>query len=76
MIKCLSLKIRSNGCISVFHNSGQFSHIIGKGQLGWAGWPYDVTVNTNNQLLVADYDNHCIYWMVTEGTAGSTELSM
>ena len=54
----------NNGRISVFHTNGQFSHIIGKGQLGR---PYDVTVNTNNQLLVADYDHHCIYTFTLDG---------
>ena len=53
-----------NGCISVFHTNGQFSHIIGKGQLGK---PYDVTVNTNNQLLVADWSHHCIYTFTLDG---------
>ena len=53
-----------NGRISVFHTNGQFSHIIGKGQLSW---PYDVTVNTNNQLLVADMDYHCIYTFTLDG---------
>ena len=48
--------------ISVFHTNGQFSHIIGKGQLSK---PYDVTVNTNNQLLVADIAHHCIYTLFT-----------
>ena len=50
--------------ISVFHTNGQFSHIIGKGQLGT---PYDVTVNTNNQLLVADRNHHCIYTFTLDG---------
>ena len=54
----------SNQRISVFHTNGQFSHIIGKGQLGN---PYDVTVNTNNQLLVADIDHHCIYTFTLDG---------
>ena len=53
-----------NRRISVFHINGQFSHIIGKGQLGS---PYDVTVNTNNQLLVADYSHHCIYTFTLDG---------
>ena len=53
-----------NDCISVFHTNGQFSHIIGKGQLGE---PYDVTVNTNNQLLVADITHHCIYTFTLDG---------
>ena len=54
----------SNQRISVFHTNGQFSHIIGKGQLGG---PYDVTVNTNNQLLVTDVDHHCIYTFTLDG---------
>ena len=54
----------NNYRISVFHTNGQFSHIIGKGQLGK---PYDVTVNTNNQLLVADMDHHCIYTFTLDG---------
>ena len=53
-----------NGRISVFHSNGQFSHIIGKGQLGH---PFDVTVNTNNQLLVADMFHHCIYTFTLDG---------
>ena len=55
---------QSNRRISVFHTNGQFSHIIGKGQLGE---PRDVTVNTNNQLLVADYTHHCIYTFTLDG---------
>ena len=56
----------NNKRISVFHTNGQFSRIIGKGQLGK---PYDVTVNTNNQLLVADYvySHHCIYTFTLDG---------
>ena len=54
----------NNQRITVFHTNGQFSQIIGKGQLGN---PYDVTVNTNNQLLVADTDHHCIYTFTLDG---------
>ena len=54
----------SNVRISVFRTNGQFSHTIGKGQLSY---PYDVTVNTNNQLLVADYSHHCIYTFTLDG---------
>ena len=54
----------SNHRISVFHTNGQFSHIIGKGVLGE---PSDVTVNANNQLLVADVDHHCIYKFTLDG---------
>ena len=53
-----------NHRISVFHTNGQFSHIIGKRQLGE---PYDVTVNTNNQLLVTDCSHHCIYMFSLDG---------
>ena len=53
-----------NHRISVFHTNGQFSHIIGKGQLSQ---PCDVTVNTNNQLLIADWDHHCIYTFTLDG---------
>ena len=53
-----------NHRISVFHTNGQFSHIIGEGQLGQ---PCDVKVNTNNQLLVADWDHHCIYTFTLDG---------
>ena len=53
-----------NHRISVFHSDGQFSHIIGKGQLGL---PYDVTVNANDQLLVADISHHCIYTFTLDG---------
>ena len=54
----------SNRRIAVFHTNGQFSHIIGKGKFGD---PIDVTVNTNNQLLVADSDHHCIYTFTLDG---------
>ena len=55
---------QNNRRISVFHTNGQFSHIIGKGKLGD---PIDVTVNTNNQLLIADYFHHCIYTFTLDG---------
>ena len=52
------------GHISVFQTNGQFSHIIGKGRLGS---PHGVTVNTNDQLLVADNRHHCIYTFTLDG---------
>ena len=55
---------QANQRISVFHTNGQFSHIIGKGQLDF---PCDVTVNTNNLLLVADTGHHCIYTFTLDG---------
>ena len=54
----------NNHRISVFKTDGKFHHTIGSGQLGI---PYDVTVNGNNQLLVADYDHHCIYTFTLDG---------
>ena len=57
------------GHISVFQTNGQFSHIIGKGRLGN---PQDVTVNTNDQLLVADCHHHCIYTFTLDGKFEST----
>ena len=54
----------SNKLISVFQTDGKFHHTIGSGQLGD---PYDVTVNGNNQLLVADLDHHCIYTFTLDG---------
>ena len=51
----------NNRRISVFQTDGKFHHTIGSGQLGT---PYDVIVNGNNQLLVAD---HCIYTFTLDG---------
>ena len=53
-----------NKRISVFQTDGKFHHTIGSGQLGN---PYDVTVNGNNQLLVADCAHHCIYTFTLDG---------
>ena len=50
--------------ISVFRTDGKFHHTIGSGQLGI---PHDVTVNGNNQLLVADNAHHCIYTFTLDG---------
>ena len=54
----------NNKRISVFQTDGKFHHTIGSGQLGN---PFDVTVNGNNQLLVADYAHHCIYTFTLDG---------
>ena len=54
----------SNKCISVFQTDGKFHHIIRSGQLGS---PYDVAVNGNNQLLVADWGHHCIHTFKLNG---------
>ena len=54
----------NNHRISVFQTDGKFYHTIGSGQLGT---PYDVTVNDNNHLLVADNSHHCIYTFTLDG---------
>ena len=53
-----------NHRISVFQTDGKFHHTIGSGQLSI---PHDVTVNGNNQLLIADNDHHCIYTFTLDG---------
>ena len=53
-----------NHRVSVFQTDGKFHHTIGSGQLGK---PHDVTVNGNNQLLIADYSHHCIYTFTLDG---------
>ena len=53
-----------NHRISVFQTDGKFHHTIGSGQLSY---PYDVTVNGNNQLLVADFFRHCIHTFTLDG---------
>ena len=50
--------------ISVFQLDGQFSHIIGSGQLDN---PHYIAVNTNDQLLVADNSHHCISIFTLDG---------
>ena len=54
----------NNKRISVFQTNGKFHRTIGSGQLGC---PLDVTVDGNNQLLVADYDHHCIHKFTLDG---------
>ena len=53
-----------NNRISVFQTDGNFHQTIGSGHLSY---PYDVTVNGNNQLLVADGGWHCIYIFTLDG---------
>ena len=53
-----------NHRISVFQTDGKFHHTTGSGQLGY---PRDVTVNGNNQLLVADWAHHCIITFTLDG---------
>ena len=53
-----------NRRISVFQTDDKFLHTIGSKQLEY---PNDVAVNNNNQLLVTDYDHHCIYTFTLDG---------
>ena len=53
-----------NNRISVFQCDGQFSHTFGSGHLSS---PYDVAVTNNNQVLVADYGQHCISIFTLDG---------
>ena len=53
-----------NKRISVFQTDGKFHHTIVSGVLGK---PYDVTVTGSNQLLIADYDHHCIHTFTLDG---------
>ena len=54
----------SNKRISVFQTNGKFCISFGSDQLGG---PCDVTVSANNNLLVADYSNSCIYTYTLDG---------
>jgi len=53
-----------NHRISVFKCDGNFCHTIGSGQLNC---PFDVAVNSNNQLLVANYYGNCISIFTLDG---------
>ena len=50
--------------ISLFQTNGKFCISFGSDQLGG---PIDVTVSPNNNLLVADYSNSCIYTYTLDG---------
>ena len=54
----------NNKRISVFQTNGKFCISFGSDQLGG---PTDVTVSANNNLLVADYSNSCIYTYTLDG---------
>ena len=55
---------RKNNRISVFQNNGQFHCIIGQKKLSQH---FDVTVNVNSEILVADWGHHCIYIFTLDG---------
>ena len=54
----------SNKLISVFQTNGKFCISFGSDQLCR---PIDVTVSANNNLLVAEYSNSCIYTYTLDG---------
>ena len=47
-----------NHRISVFNNDGKFYRVIGQQTLSQR---FDVTVNINSEILVADWGHHCMY---------------
>ena len=53
-----------NKRISVFQTNGKFCISFASDQLGG---PHDVTVSANNNLLVAEYSNSCIYTYTLDG---------
>ena len=55
---------RKNNRISVFYNDGKFHSIIGQKKLSQY---FDVTVNINGEILVADWGHHCMYIFTLDG---------
>ena len=55
---------RENKRISVFQNDGKFSSIIGEGQLSQK---FDIAINFNSEILVADWGVDCIYIFTLDG---------
>jgi len=55
---------KDNHRISVYQDDGQFCYSFGSGHLGD---PWDVTINADNQLLVADGGHHCIVSHTLDG---------
>ena len=60
----LSASKFKKGNVSTFHCDGQFCASFGSDKLRSA---YDVAVNANNQLLVADYLSSCIHIYTLDG---------
>lgn len=54
MGKCTLLTVKPDA----YQNDSQFCSSF---SCKWLGDPEDVTVNICNQLLVADYEHHCIH---------------
>ena len=55
---------KDNHRISVYQDDGQFCYSFGSGHLGD---PWDVAINADNQLLVADGGHHCIVTHTLDG---------
>ena len=55
---------RHNNRISVFQSDGKFCTVIGQHQLSQS---FDITVNINSEILVADWGHHCIYVFSIDG---------
>jgi len=53
-----------NKHISVFLTDGTFHQTIGRGQMGY---PTDVAVTSNDELLVVDRIHHCMYRFTLDG---------
>ena len=54
-----------NHRISVFQkNDGEFSYFIGEGHLDA---PYDLSINSNDLIIVVDHDQHCVCTFTLEG---------
>ncbi|XP_065917648.1 tripartite motif-containing protein 2-like [Dysidea avara] len=51
-------------CVSVFTTTGQFCSTIG---LGTLDAPHDVTINHDNHLLTADFNQNCVYTSTLDG---------
>ena len=55
---------RGNHRISVFKKDGKFHSIIGQQQLSQH---FDMTININNEILIADWKHHCLRIFTLDG---------
>ena len=60
---------RQNNRISVFQNDGKFCSIIGQHHLSQH---FNLSVDTYNKLVVADWRHHCIYTFTLDGQCTNT----
>jgi len=58
-----------NNCIKVFNQSGTFLYKFGKqgNQDGQFNWPHDMLVDSSNNLLVCDINNHRVQQFSLDG---------